>query len=131
MVKTAKGVTDVSNLNIFVREDILTLRQFLDDLEQKLRPVGLKDREALLALKKKEHEALGIPFDGEFYIWDYRYYDRKYIEERLSLNDTLVREYFPVAAVVPAVLKIYQDLLSVRFVPVKGTKLWHPGYFII
>ena len=68
MVKTAKGVTDVSNLNIFVREDVLTLRSFLDDLEQKLRPVGSSNRETLLAIKRKEHEELGLPFDGEFYM---------------------------------------------------------------
>lgn len=46
--------------------------QFLDELEQKLRPIGLKEREVLLALKKAEHEQRGIPFDGEFNVWDYR-----------------------------------------------------------
>ncbi|KAG6880770.1 hypothetical protein C0993_004569, partial [Termitomyces sp. T159_Od127] len=69
--------------------------EFLNDLENKLRPVGIKERETLLALKKKEHEEKGIPFDGEFYIWDYRYYDRKYTEETLELDDMLVKEYFP------------------------------------
>ncbi|KAH8114574.1 Metalloprotease [Phellopilus nigrolimitatus] len=108
MAKSAKGVNT-----------------FLDDLEQKLRPVGLKDREILLAMKQKEHNSLGLPFDGEFYIWDYRYYDRKFVEENLSLDDSLVKEYFPVSSVVPAVLGIYQSLLGVRFEPVKA-ELWHP-----
>lgn len=101
--------------------------QFLDDLEEKLRPVGIKDRDTLLAMKKKEHEALGLPFDGEFYIWDYRYYDRKYIEESLDLDDMLVKEYFPVSVVVPAILDIYQSLLGVQFVEIKDGKTWHPG----
>ncbi|KAL5513671.1 PRD1 [Sanghuangporus vaninii] len=109
MAKSAKGVTE-----------------FLNDLEQKLRPVGSKDRETLLAMKQKEHKSLGLPFDGEFYIWDYRYYDRKYTEEHLSLDDSLVKEYFPVAFVVPAVLEIYQKLLGVRFEPIKSPELWHP-----
>lgn len=109
MVKNAKGVFD-----------------FLTDLENKLRPVAVKEREVLLTLKKAEHEKLGLPFDGEFYIWDYRYYDRKYIEESLDLDDMKVKEYFPVAVVVPAILQIYQDLLGVKFVEVKGD-LWHPG----
>ena len=100
--------------------------QFLTDLEQKLRPVGLKDRETLLALKQEEHKEKGLPFDGEFYIWDYRYYDRKYIEKSLDLDDTLVKEYFPVDVVVPAILEIYQKLLGVKFVPSNGTT-WHPG----
>ena len=100
--------------------------QFLTDLEQKLRPVGLKDRETLLALKKEEHEEKGLPFDGEFYLWDYRYYDRKFIERSLDLDDMLVKEYFPVSKVVPAILEIYQNLLGVKFVEVKG-ETWHPG----
>ncbi|KAI0074009.1 Metalloprotease [Panus rudis PR-1116 ss-1] len=108
MVKNAKGVKD-----------------FLTDLEHKLRPVGEKERDILLALKKEEHEQKGLPFDGEFYIWDYRYYDRKYIEKTLDLDDMLVKEYFPVAVVVPAILDIYQNLLGVKFVEVKG-ETWHP-----
>ena len=109
MVKNAKGVVG-----------------FLADLEKKLRPVAVKEREVLLKMKEKEHKALGIPFDGEFYLWDYRYYDRKYIEESLDLDDMLVKEYFPVTVVVPAILSIYQNLLGVKFVEVKG-ELWHPG----
>ncbi|EJC99683.1 Metalloprotease [Fomitiporia mediterranea MF3/22] len=103
-----------------------SVNEFLDDLEQKLRPVGVKDRETLLEMKRKEHESTGLPFDGEFYIWDYRYYDRKFTEERLALDDALVKEYFPVSFVVPAVLEIYQKLLGVRFEPIKSTELWHP-----
>lgn len=98
----------------------------MTDLEQKLRPVGLKDRETLLALKKEEHDEKGLPFDGEFYLWDYRYYDRKFIERSLNLDDSLVKEYFPVSKVVPAILDIYQNLLGVQFVEVKG-ETWHPG----
>ncbi|THH20564.1 hypothetical protein EW146_g816 [Bondarzewia mesenterica] len=98
---------------------------FLNDLEQKLRPVGSKERETLLALKQAEHKEKNLPFDGEFYIWDYRYYDRKFIEQSLSLDDSLVKEYFPVSVVVPTILEIYQNLLGVRFEEVKG-ETWHP-----
>jgi Zn-dependent oligopeptidase len=99
--------------------------QFLDDLHSKLIPVGEKDRSNLLALKKAEHESLGLPFDGEFYLWDYRYYDRLYTEKEYELDDALVKEYFPVSVVVPAILNIYQGLLGVRFEEVKAD-LWHP-----
>ncbi|KAI0771258.1 Metalloprotease [Trametes elegans] len=108
MVKNAKGVKD-----------------FLADLEQKLRPIGLKDRETLLALKKRESDEKGLPFDGEFYLWDYRYYDRMFIEESLKLDAQVVKEYFPVSVVVPAILEIYQNLLGVKFVETKG-ETWHP-----
>lgn len=71
MVKSASGVSAVSadSLLDFCYSHPL---KFLDDLEKRLSPVGTKDRENLLAMKKKEHEELGLPFDGEFYIWDYR-----------------------------------------------------------
>ncbi|KAJ6584908.1 hypothetical protein B0H19DRAFT_926190 [Mycena capillaripes] len=108
MVKTGKGVVD-----------------FLNDLEEKLKPVGIKDRETLLALKKQEHAERGLPFDGNFYIWDYRYYDRKFIETSLELDDMLVKEYFPVSVVVPAIIEIYQNLLGVRFETITGST-WHP-----
>jgi len=102
-----------------------TVKGFLDDLEQKLRPVALKEREILLAMKQEEHKNMGLEFDGEFNIWDYRYYDRKYVEKSLDLDDMLVKEYFPVTVVVPAILEIYQTLLGVKFVEVKG-ETWHP-----
>ncbi|EUC54471.1 metallopeptidase MepB [Rhizoctonia solani AG-3 Rhs1AP] len=108
MIKTSKAVID-----------------FLADLEEKLRPLGTKNRDNLLELKEKEHAKLGLPYDGEFYIWDYRYYDRVFIEESLSLDDSLVKEYFPVDIIVPAILEIYQGLLGVTFQEVKGN-LWHP-----
>jgi hypothetical protein len=77
-------------------------------------------------MKKKEHDEEGLPFDGEFYVWDYRYYDRKYIETSLDLDDMLVKEYFPVSVVVPTILEIYQKLLGVRFQKIEG-ETWHPG----
>ncbi|KAG2009857.1 metallopeptidase MepB, variant 2 [Coprinopsis cinerea AmutBmut pab1-1] len=108
MIKSGKGVQD-----------------FLDDLESKLRPVGEKEKAILLELKKKDHEERGLPFDGNFYLWDYRYYDRKYIEQTLDLDDMVVKEYFPVSVVVPTILNIYQSLLGVRFEEIKGST-WHP-----
>ncbi|KAH9948304.1 Metalloprotease [Amylocystis lapponica] len=108
MVKHGKGVFD-----------------FLADLEQKLRPIGLEDRTKLLALKQQEHAEKGYPFDGEFYVWDWWYYDRLYVERPLSLDDQRVKEFFPVSFVVPAILDIYQNMLGVRFVEIHG-ETWHP-----
>ena len=95
-------------------------------MQKKLRPVGLKDRETLLKLKEKEHAEKGYPFDGQFYIWDYRYYDQKFIQSSLDLDESLVKEYFPVSVIVPQIIQIYQDLLSIKFVEIKGDS-WHPG----
>lgn len=128
MVKSAQNVKDVSH-DAFASlpANSSHLIQFISDLEAKLRPVGLKDRDTLLKLKKEEHEKLGIPYDGELWFWDYRYYDRLYVERSLDLDDMLVKEYFPVSVVVPAILDIYQNLLGVQFQEVKGGEIWHPG----
>ena len=128
MIKSGKGIQEVRSTKTN-SETICVIHdfQFLDDLEQKLRPVGLKERETLIAMKRKEHEEKGIPFDGELYIWDFGYYARKYVEETLSLDDMLVKEYFPVSAVVPTILSIYQNLLGVRFEALKEASTWHPG----
>ncbi|GAA5990167.1 hypothetical protein JCM10908_005855 [Rhodotorula pacifica] len=104
---------------------------FLADLEAKLRPLGLKEREELLELKRAEHEKRGLPRDDKFNLWDYRYYDRVFVEKTLDLDDNLVKEYFPVSKVVPAVLDIYKDLLGIELVPVPrddavGGLTWHP-----
>ncbi|BGP09572.1 metalloendopeptidase [Rhodotorula toruloides] len=103
---------------------------FLEDLESKLRPLGLKERETLLALKKEECEQRGWPFDGKFNLWDYRYYDRLHVEKTLDLDDNLVKEYFPVSHIVPAILDVYKELLGVELIPVPktgeaGGETWH------
>ncbi|CDO71484.1 hypothetical protein BN946_scf184909.g78 [Trametes cinnabarina] len=107
MVKTAQGVED-----------------FLNDLQQRLRPIGLRDREAMLAIKKKEYEEKGHLFDGELYAHDYNYFSRKYIERSLNLDSELLKEYFPVSHVVTVTLEIYQELLELNFVEVEG-ETWH------
>ncbi|KAI0648050.1 Metalloprotease [Trametes meyenii] len=108
MAKTAKGV-----------------EEFLTDAERKLRPIGLRDLETLLALKRKDHSEMGLPFDGEFWAWDHQYYERKYLAESLTLDEEMIKEYFPVASVVPAILEIYRELLGVTFFETKG-ETWHP-----
>ncbi|KAJ7599942.1 hypothetical protein C8J56DRAFT_3879 [Mycena floridula] len=99
---------------------------FLNQVEAKLLPVGMKERDNLLAIKKAEYEARGIPFDGKFYLWDQSYYERLHTEDALDLDDSLVLEYFPVNSVVPAILEIYQHLLGVRFEQVENGETWHP-----
>jgi Zn-dependent oligopeptidase len=57
-----------------------------------------------------------------------RYYDNAFVEETLDLDDNLVKEYFPVDVVVPAILQIYQELMGVRFRDsTVNASLWHPG----
>ena len=98
---------------------------FLDDLKTKLRSVGLKDRETSLKLKKEEHTKKGFS-DGTFSIWDHRCYDQNFIQPSLDLDETLVKVFLPVSVIVPQIIQIYQNLLSIKFVEMKG-ETWHSG----
>ncbi|KAF8421751.1 hypothetical protein L210DRAFT_3510141 [Boletus edulis BED1] len=70
-----------------------------------LDPLGTQDRATLLGLKKERC----IP------------------TRNLDFDDFLVKKYFPVSVVVPAVLDIYQNLLGVKFVEITGDArdVWH------
>ncbi|KAN0088975.1 hypothetical protein V8E55_006032 [Tylopilus felleus] len=91
-------------------------KKLLDDFKS---PLGIQARATLLALKKEEHLKRGLLFDDTYYIWDYSC--------NLDLDDSPVKEYFPVSVIVPAILNIYQDLLRVKFVEFTGDArdVWH------
>ena len=108
MVKTSKAAID-----------------FLDDLYTKIRPIGLKERDRLLALKKQESAELQIPYDDTFYAWDYRYLDRLYTERTLHLDDEETKAYLPVDKVVPKMMDLYQNLLGVQCFPVTDATTWY------
>ncbi|KAF8905842.1 hypothetical protein CPB84DRAFT_1726845 [Gymnopilus junonius] len=102
------------------------VEDFLNDLEEKLKPLGINEIKALLELKRKEHEERGLPFDGKFYEWDHGYYRRLLLKQTLGLDGLVIKQHFPVSVVVPAVLSIYKDLFSLRFEEVKDASTWHP-----
>ena len=108
MVKTSKAAID-----------------FLNDLYSKIKPIGEKERDRLLALKKEESFELGIPYDDTFYAWDYRYLDRLYTERSLKLDDEETKAYLPVDKVVPKMMELYQNLLGVQCFPVQEATTWH------
>ncbi|GAA5912308.1 metalloendopeptidase [Sporobolomyces salmoneus] len=95
---------------------------FLEDLKEKLTPLGQAEKEKFLALKKQEFEERGWGWneerDSHLRLWDYRYYDRLSLEKELSVDENLLQEYFPVSHVVPAVLDLYKDLLGIELVKV-------------
>ncbi|GAA99855.1 uncharacterized protein L969DRAFT_43352 [Mixia osmundae IAM 14324] len=105
-------------LEVKMAKDVKTVNAFLDDLYKKLKPIGLKERDVLLKLKEKECKELNIPYDGKFYVWDYRYYDRLHIEQTLAFDEEEAKQYLPVAVVVPKVLELYKRLLGVELVPI-------------
>jgi metallopeptidase MepB len=67
---------------------------FLNDLKEKLMPLGLKELERLKQLKKKDLEASGNVFDGSFNSWDYGYYNRMLLETEYEINHEKIKGLF-------------------------------------
>ncbi len=68
--------------------------------------------------------------DGDaspFARWDLDYYQEKEKQAKFSVDDNAIRQYFPVDKVIPALLSIYEKLLSVKFEPIASPKAWAPG----
>ncbi|KAK4448492.1 peptidase family M3-domain-containing protein [Podospora aff. communis PSN243] len=93
-----------------------TVLDFLGDLKSRLVAGGAKEIDHLVALKKKDHEARGLPFDGNYYLWDHRFYDRLMVEEEYSIDENAIAEYFPIKSTVGGMLKIFEELFGLVFV---------------
>lgn len=92
------------------------VNEFLGDLRTRLSPGGKDEIARLLALKEKDTGARGLPFDGEYYFWDNRFYDRLMIEKDYSIDENKIAEYFPLTSTVTGMLKIFEELLGFVFV---------------
>ncbi|GKT45334.1 saccharopine dehydrogenase [NAD(+), L-lysine-forming] [Colletotrichum spaethianum] len=102
MAKTTKTVTD-----------------FLGDLRSRLTAGGAKEVEHLLELKKADTEARGVANDGNYYLWDHKFYDRLMIEKEYSIDENKIAEYFPITSTIAGMLKIFEELLGFVFVELK------------
>ena len=102
-----------------------TASDFLNDLLEKLKPIGAEERDRLLELKETECKELGIKYEPVLYAWDYRYLDRLYIERNLDLDDEKVKEYLPAEHVVNEMLEIYSHILGVTCIKMEDQKVWH------
>jgi len=80
-------------------------------------------------MKNEDYKKRGLPIDDNLWHWDSRYYNRLYSERNLGLDGSVVKEYFPVSFVVPAILEIYQAILGVKFIEINDQvkDVWHPN----
>ncbi|XP_044274970.1 thimet oligopeptidase-like isoform X2 [Varanus komodoensis] len=98
---------------------------FLDELAVKLQPLGQKERALMLDLKQKECAKRGLPFDGLINAWDMRYYMNQVEETQYSVDQNLLKEYFPMEVVTAGLLEIYQELLGLTFHLEENAQVWH------
>lgn len=96
-----------------------------DELYEKLKPVGQKERQYLLSLKQAECQRQGLDFDGQLYAWDLPYYMNQVEQVKFAVDKDKLIEYFPLEVVTEGLLGIYQDLLGLRFHQIQNPHVWH------
>ena len=119
-----------------------TVNDFLGDLRSRLTEGGKSEIGKLLGLKEEDLKSRGISneFDGRYYLWDHRFYDRLMIENEYSIDEQSIAEYFPLQTSVDGMLKVFSQLFGLEFVEItsgeerdlvsdtgKGSDItWHP-----
>jgi len=94
---------------------------FLAQIDTKLLPKANSEIAVLQALKKSTGDS------SPWQAWDYAYYENLLIKTKFAVNDDVVRQYFPVTKVLPAVMGLYQKLLGVTFHPIVPADTWAPS----
>lgn len=97
-----------------------TVDNFLGDLRSRLAGGGQKEIKELQELKEANLEARGESFDGRYYLWDHRFYDRLMLEQHYSLDQQQIAEYFPLQTTIEGMLKIFEELFGLEFVEITG-----------
>jgi metallopeptidase MepB len=97
-----------------------TVDDFLGDLRTRLAPGGVEEQKKLLALKQADLKSNNKTeeFDGRYYLWDHRYYDRLMLEKDFALDQEKVAEYFPLDTTIRGMLRIFEELFGLAFVEI-------------
>jgi len=135
-----------SNHAAFIIEDKMaktpkTVDDFLGDLRERLKKGGESERKALTELKMQDLKSRGMEnsFDGRYYVWDNRFYDRLMLEKDYSVDQELLSEWFPLETSIRRMLTIFETLFGLTFVEITGNDrssispsgkgddiVWHP-----
>ncbi|KAJ2674579.1 metalloendopeptidase [Coemansia spiralis] len=99
--------------------------EMLNDLRGKIRQAWVERLKELSEMKKKDMEATGKQYNGLF-DWDISYYENIRTKLKYNIDPEVVKQYFSVDRVVPAILNIYQKMLGLRIVKVDKQSAWHP-----
>ena len=98
-----------------------TVDEFLGDLRGRLADGGLAEIETLKEMKKQDLTSRSEGFDGRYYLWDHRFYDRMMEEKDYQLDQQLISEYFPLQTTIRGMLQIFEELFGLIFVEVVGS----------
>ncbi|KAI0999875.1 Saccharolysin [Podosphaera aphanis] len=99
-----------------------TVNEFLSDLREKLTAGGAKEIKHLLEIKNEDLKSRGLEssIDGNYYLWDSRFYHRMMIEKEYSIDEQKIAEYFPLQSTIAGMLKIFEQLFGFEFIEILG-----------
>lgn len=102
--------------------DVQTVMQRLTDLKTKLKALSLREIETLLDLKKGRSTQSEEDEDDAARLnpWDWAFYNRILEKERYSVDSLLISEYFEVEHSLKGMLRIFEKLFGMEFVPVEA-----------
>lgn len=95
-----------------------TVNDFLNDLRHQLAPGGVKEIEHLKEIKAEDLKTRGLEDtnDGNYYLWDHRFYNRMMVEKEFSIDEQEIANYFPLQHTVEGMLHIFEHLFGFVFI---------------
>jgi len=113
-------------LEVKMAKNADTVMEFLNNLRDRLRALGKKDLEGLLKVKQREAKAANVAFNGVIASWDKAYYERIQKETDYQVDDEQIKKYFSLEVVTEGMLRIYENVLGLKFTECPGAPTWHP-----
>lgn len=98
------------------------VRDLLEDLKTKLKPRLEKDFGLLLKAKREMED----PNAMELIASDIRYFSNQVKKKDFSVDESVVREYFPKDIVMKGMFEVYSTLLGVTYKEVGDAEVWSP-----
>ncbi|CAH8846235.1 unnamed protein product [Trichobilharzia szidati] len=112
-------------LDLRMAKTAANVDKFLNNVGSKLEKARQKETQRMLELKKEECERLGYPFNNRIDPWDTRYYMNMVKEKDYSVDEEVLKKYFPLTTIKSGILRLYQHLLGLKFERVNNPEVWH------
>lgn len=97
-------------------EQVLT---FLEGLAQRSKPFAERDLNELRAYAAEQGCA-------DLQSWDLGYYSEKLREQRYSISEEVIRQYFPINKVLSGMFELVERLFAIQIHEEQGFERWHP-----
>jgi len=94
--------------------DVDEVTGFLEELAERSRPAALREWASIEKLAGGTLEA-----------WDVSYYQEKLQQEKFSISNEALREYFPATAVLEGMFGVAESLYGLTVRPVEHVTVWH------